>query len=241
MDPCLIAEFELEEFQTKQWDCKLMLKPSLDDTIPDVDLLNFITSPVGISNMGSSEFPSGYLYRFPSCYNGVDDWKKIKSDIYNCENKCGFKLANNEQRSNALGHGWRLICNRGMIYVEPDPKGNIKLKRKYEVEKLYQEGIGKTTVYQSHRAESRGREGLKMSRCTATGRPMEAADCCKFAFNILCSKEHGFYYLSKHGRMGTIFPIRFTFVCWAIRINGHVSIVASSLLVKKNKLSLSSI
>jgi hypothetical protein len=38
-----------------------------------------------------------------------------------------------------------------------------------------------------------------MSRCTATGRLMEAADCCKFAFNIICSKEDGFYYLSKHG------------------------------------------
>jgi hypothetical protein len=28
---------------------------------------------------------------------------------------------------------------------------------------------------------------------------MEAADCCKFPFNILFSKEDGFYYLSKHG------------------------------------------
>jgi hypothetical protein len=28
---------------------------------------------------------------------------------------------------------------------------------------------------------------------------MEAADCCKFAFNIICSKEDGFYYLSNHG------------------------------------------
>jgi hypothetical protein len=38
-----------------------------------------------------------------------------------------------------------------------------------------------------------------MSRRTATGHPMEAADCCRFAFNILCSIEDGFYYLSKHG------------------------------------------
>jgi hypothetical protein len=130
MDPCLIAELELEELQTKQWDCKLMFKPSLNDTILQFDLLTFIPHPpVGISNMGSSEFPSGYLYRFPSCYNGVDDWEKNKSDIYNCGNKCGFKLANNEKRSSALGHTWRLICNRGMIYREPAPKGTTKLKR----------------------------------------------------------------------------------------------------------------
>jgi hypothetical protein len=38
-----------------------------------------------------------------------------------------------------------------------------------------------------------------MSRCTATGRPKDAPDCCKFAFNIICSKEDEFYYLSKHG------------------------------------------
>jgi hypothetical protein len=62
MDPCLIAELELEGLQTKQWDCKLMFKPSLDGTIPEVDLLDFITHPVGISNKGSSDFPSGYLY-----------------------------------------------------------------------------------------------------------------------------------------------------------------------------------
>jgi hypothetical protein len=30
-------------------------------------------------------------------------------------------------------------------------------KRKYNGEKLYQEGIGKTTVKESHRVESRGR------------------------------------------------------------------------------------
>jgi hypothetical protein len=101
-----------------------------NDTILEVDLLNFINPPVGISNMGSSEFPSGYLYRFPSCYNGVDDWRKIKSDICSCGNKCGFKLANNEKRSSALGHTWRLICNRGVIYREHAPKGTTKLKRK---------------------------------------------------------------------------------------------------------------
>jgi hypothetical protein len=33
MDPCLIAKLELEELQTKQWDCKLMFKPSLDDSM----------------------------------------------------------------------------------------------------------------------------------------------------------------------------------------------------------------
>jgi hypothetical protein len=86
-----------------------------------------------------------------------------------------------------------------MIYREPDPKGTTTLKRKYDGVELYQEGIGKTTVKQSRRVESRGREGLKMSRRTATCRLMEAADCCKFAFNILCSKEDGFYYCSKHG------------------------------------------
>jgi hypothetical protein len=112
--------------------------------------------------------------------------RKIKYDIYNCGNKRGFKLANNDKRSSALGHTWRLICNRGMIYREPAPKGTIKLKRKYDGEELYLEGIGKTTVKQSRRVESRGREDLKMSRRTATGRPMEAADCCKFAFKILC-------------------------------------------------------
>jgi hypothetical protein len=62
MDPCLIAELELEELQTKQWDCKLMFKPSINNTIIQVDLPNFINPPVRISNMGSSEFPSGYLY-----------------------------------------------------------------------------------------------------------------------------------------------------------------------------------
>jgi hypothetical protein len=86
-----------------------------------------------------------------------------------------------------------------VIYKEPAPKGTTKLKRKFDGEELYQEDIGKRTVKQSRRVESRGREGLKMSRRTATGRPMEAADCCKFTFNILCSKEDRFYYLSKHG------------------------------------------
>jgi hypothetical protein len=124
---------------------------------------------------------------------------KIKSDICICGNKCGFKLANNEKRSSALGHTWKLVCNQGMIYREPAPKGTTKLKRKFDGEELYQEGIGKITVKQSRRVESRGREGLKMSRHTANGRLMEAADCCKFAFNICCSKEDGFYYLSKHG------------------------------------------
>jgi hypothetical protein len=38
-----------------------------------------------------------------------------------------------------------------------------------------------------------------MSRCTATGRPMDAAEGCKLALKILCSKEDGLYYLSKHG------------------------------------------
>jgi hypothetical protein len=86
-----------------------------------------------------------------------------------------------------------------MTYREPAPKGKIKLKRKYEGEELYQEGIGKTTVKRSRRVESRGREGLKMSRCTDNGRLMDAAECCKFTFNIICSKEDGLYYLSKHG------------------------------------------
>jgi hypothetical protein len=86
----------------------------------------------------------------------------------------------------------------GMIYREPDPKGIIKLKRKFQGEELYQEDIGKTTVKQSRRVESRGREGLSMSRRTATGRPLDTAECCKFAFNIICSKEDGFYYLPKH-------------------------------------------
>jgi hypothetical protein len=54
MDPCLIAKLELEELQTKQWDCKLMFKPSLDDSIPEVDLLNCINHPVGISNITAS-------------------------------------------------------------------------------------------------------------------------------------------------------------------------------------------
>jgi hypothetical protein len=47
MDPCLIVELELEleELQTKQWDCKLMFKPSLNDTILEVDVLNFINPP----------------------------------------------------------------------------------------------------------------------------------------------------------------------------------------------------
>jgi hypothetical protein len=74
MDPCLIAELEREELQMKQWHCKLMFKPSLDDSIPQVDLLNFINPPVGISNKGTYVYPSGYLYRFPTCYNRVDDW-----------------------------------------------------------------------------------------------------------------------------------------------------------------------
>jgi hypothetical protein len=58
--------------------------------------------------------------------------------------------------------------------------------------------MGRTTVKKRRRVESRGWVGLKMSRRTVTGRPMEAADCCKFAFNIICSKEDGFYFLSKH-------------------------------------------
>jgi hypothetical protein len=91
------------------------------------------------------------------------------------------------------------MCNRDMMYREPSSKGNSKLKIKYEGGELYQEGICKTTVKQSRRVDSRGREGLKMSRRTATGRLMDAADFWKFEFNILCSKEDGFYYLSKHG------------------------------------------
>jgi hypothetical protein len=65
MDPCSIAELELEEFQTNQWYCKLMFKPSLYDSIPEVDILNFINPPVGISNKGTYVYPSGYLKRFP--------------------------------------------------------------------------------------------------------------------------------------------------------------------------------
>jgi hypothetical protein len=38
-----------------------------------------------------------------------------------------------------------------------------------------------------------------MSRRTVTDCQMGSADCCKFAFNIICLKENGFYYLSKHG------------------------------------------
>jgi hypothetical protein len=85
-----------------------------------------------------------------------------------------------------------------MTYREPAPKGKNKLK-KYEGEELYQEGIVKTTVKQSRRVESRGRRGLEMSRRTDTDRQMDAAECCKFAFNILCSKEDGLYYLSNRG------------------------------------------
>jgi hypothetical protein len=47
---------------------------------------------------------------------------------------------------NKVHRAWRLLCNRGMIYREPAPKGTTKLKRKYDGEELYQEGIGKTTV-----------------------------------------------------------------------------------------------
>jgi hypothetical protein len=61
MDPCLIVELELEELQMKQWDCKLVFKLSLDDSIPEVDLLNLITPPVGLSNTGTYVHPSGYL------------------------------------------------------------------------------------------------------------------------------------------------------------------------------------
>jgi hypothetical protein len=81
----------------------------------------------------------------------------IKYDIYNCGNKCGFKLAKNEKRSGALGHTWRLVCNRGMIYREPSPEGKSKLKVKYEGGELYEERIDKTTEKQSHRVESTGR------------------------------------------------------------------------------------
>jgi hypothetical protein len=66
-------------------------------------------------------------------------------------------------------------------------------------EELYHEGIGKTPGKESHRVESRGREGLSMSRRTYTGRLLFAAKCFKFAFNILCSKDDGFLYLSKYG------------------------------------------
>jgi hypothetical protein len=73
MDLCLIAELELEELQMKQSDFKLMFKPSLDYIIPEVDLLNFINHPEGLSNIGTFSYPTGYFYRFPACYNGRKD------------------------------------------------------------------------------------------------------------------------------------------------------------------------
>jgi hypothetical protein len=87
-----IAELKLEDLHTKQWDCKLMFNPSLDDTILEVDLLNFINPPVGISNMGSSELLSRHLYRFPSCYSGVDDWKELNL-IYTTVEKMWIQIS----------------------------------------------------------------------------------------------------------------------------------------------------
>jgi hypothetical protein len=64
MDPSLIAELEMEEQQTKEWDCKLMFKPSLDESVPEVDLLNYITPPEDLAN----KEPSGYPFGYPSDY-----------------------------------------------------------------------------------------------------------------------------------------------------------------------------
>jgi hypothetical protein len=107
-----------------------MFRPSLDNIIPEVDLLNFINPPEGLSNIVTFSYPTCYFCRFTACYNGWKDWKKIKSAIYNCGNKFGFKLANNDNKPSALAHTWCLICNRGMTYREPAPKRKIKLKRK---------------------------------------------------------------------------------------------------------------
>jgi hypothetical protein len=82
------------------------------------------------------------LYRLPACYNGIKDWKIIKSDLYNCSNTCGFKLTNNENKPSDQDHIWRLICNIGGGYREP----TSGTKRKYNGEEFYQEGKGKTTV-----------------------------------------------------------------------------------------------
>jgi hypothetical protein len=73
MDPSLIAELEMEELQMKEWDCKLMFKPSLDDNVPEVDLITYVTPPEDLSNKDPSGYPSVYLYRFPACYNGFKD------------------------------------------------------------------------------------------------------------------------------------------------------------------------
>jgi hypothetical protein len=75
MDPSLIAKLELEELQMKEWECNLMLKPSLDDTVPEAGLLNYVTPPEDLSKKGTSGYPSGYVYRFPACYNGFNDWE----------------------------------------------------------------------------------------------------------------------------------------------------------------------
>jgi hypothetical protein len=71
MDPSLIAELELEELQTKEWDCKL-IHPLMTVYLKLIYSI-LPPPPESISNKGTSGYPSGYLYHFPACYNGFKD------------------------------------------------------------------------------------------------------------------------------------------------------------------------
>jgi hypothetical protein len=76
---------------TTHWDCKLLFKEEEDG--PEIDLLDNDMNPSKEEKdkiPQNSSYPSFCLYTFPGIFNGLNDWPKLKKELYSSGIAGGF-------------------------------------------------------------------------------------------------------------------------------------------------------
>jgi hypothetical protein len=163
----------------KHWDCKLVFKEEEDR--PENDLLDYVNLSEQDEDKipKNSLYPNFCLYKFPHKFNGLEDWLKLKKEIYSYGIAGGCSMVSNHVQNLAVGKKYHVTCHHYRTYKE-----KVNLKRKYEEGSDYMGDIATPTVEENRLIEMRGPTSLKQSRKPQTVLPTLKYKKMHFGFNV---------------------------------------------------------